>query len=665
MYVDTKELTLDFIKPLCKKTQELFAPLAIRDSDRIKLSLTKDGKHFRAEMFAMRPSEDGGLLRTYASYEANVRFPQRIPERRKFSEKAWQFSSCDMTALLIAFHWDQTQISFTDELSRQTYTYLLARFYVQTKSIQKRNSVDDFRFLDHPTFPLTAYQKRAFFASMNNEGFGLFMEQGTGKTAVCIARIMNECLRKDPGSFYKAIIVCPKNVRENWVAEFHKFATVAGRVTVIRGDKLNRYKGIVEAMMKPRANSDEHYTIVIISYDSVDKTFDPIKLIDWDLCILDESHYIKNTATKRWKAMRLLRDKCTARMVLTGTPITNSMLDLYTQFEFMGEGWSGFSSYKAFKDFYGIYAKQAGQNQAGFHKLIGLGNVPMIQERLARQSYLIKKSEALPDLPEKMYNVVEVEMSREQKDMYREVCDNLMVEIENDMAAADTSQKQVLMVSNTLVKMLRLAQITSGHITTSEVVDDEGNVIQEKMTNRFDPNPKLETLVKILKEKTSEQKTLIWACFIQDIKSISARLRLEGINCREYRGATSDNDRKKAETDFNCDPDCKVLIGNPAAGGTGLNLLGYDHSKRWYFPGGPATACDHVIYFSQDWSGPFRWQSEDRAHRRGTVRHVQYTDLVVPMSIDLDIRLRVTDKRLGAMKIQDIRAILNRIMAAA
>jgi SNF2 family DNA or RNA helicase len=278
----------------------------------------------------------------------------------------------------------------------------------------------------------------------------------------------------------------------------------------------------------------------------------------------------------------------------------------------------------------------------------------MIQERLARQAYLIKKVDALPDLPPKVYDIHEVEMTAEQETVYRQLCETLMAEFENMLADADG--KDVLVVNNILTQMLRLAQITSGFVGIPQVVDEMGNVVQTAKINRFDPNPKIEAIVEILKEKEPEQKTIIWTNWVQNIKTLKARLDYEGIKAVTYYGDTSEADRAFAVTSFNEDPATKVLIGNPRAGGVGLNLLGHKI-------GGEATTyCDHVIYFSQNWSAVDRSQSEDRPHRRGTSCHVRYTDLVVPATIDEEIRCRVMDKRTSALKIQDVRAVISRIM---
>jgi SNF2 family DNA or RNA helicase len=172
------------------------------------------------------------------------------------------------------------------------------------------------------------------------------------------------------------------------------------------------------------------------------------------------------------------------------------------------------------------------------------------------------------------------------------------------------------------------------------------------------PNPKIEGLRELLADKTPDDKTIIWACFRADIAYIETALAADGIDYVSFHGGTSDEDRIEAERRFNFDPACKVFVGNAAAGGTGLNLLGYPPGA----PEGYTTNCNHVIYYSQNWSQTARTQSEDRAHRRGTRQTVRVTDLVVPESIDEEIRLRVMRKKLHALEVSDIREILRTCM---
>ena len=137
-----------------------------------------------------------------------------------------------------------------------------------------------------------------------------------------------------------------------------------------------------------------------------------------------------------------------------------------------------------------------------------------------------------------------------------------------------------------------------------------------------------------------------------------------------FFGKTKDAERVENEYRFNCDPNCKVFIGNPAAGGTGLNLIGYPpEGHAIYKETGKTledweTNANHVIYYSQNWSPTARSQSEKRAHRRGTREPVRVTDLVVPNTIDQEIRDVVLNKQVNALELSDLRKILQKIALA-
>lgn len=650
MPITPQKIALDIIAPLCDETRRMFDPIRINPQDRMRIKMNKGDKQFHCELYSV----DGEMREYSASYNAGVRFTSVMPGRQMLSPRMWLFDATDINALLISYHWKPYQLVFKDAASRALYNYLILNFIKQTQKIQERDKLNGFSFLDSTHLPLADYQKKALKACMDSEGFGLFMEQGTGKTAIAIARICNEATKKEDG-IYRALVICPRTVRLNWKKEIERFSSVPGKVTLVKGSQIDRVKCIIDAMSAAR---DEYtqFTVAVISMDSVNNTEEALTMVPWDLCILDESHGIKNPATKRWAAMQKLRDNCKSRMVLTGTPITNSLFDLWTQFEFMGEGWSGFTSFNKFKKFYGNFQNVSPQAQHGYQKLVGLTNLPMIQERLARQAFLIKKSDALPDLPPKTYDIHEVEMTEDQEKCYRSLCETLMAEFE-DMLSEATGEKEMLIVNNILTQMLRLAQVTSGFVGIPAQVSEDGEVISPAKINHFDPNPKVEAVVEILKEKDPHQKTIIWSNNVPNIKTLRARLAYEKIKAVTYYGDTSEKDRLAAVKSFNEDPETKVFVGNPRAGGTGLTLLGYPIGAE-----NPETYCDHVIYFAQNGSVVDRSQSEDRPHRRGTVCHVRYTDLVVPDTIDEEIRNRVMDKRISALKIQDVKNIISRIM---
>jgi SNF2 family DNA or RNA helicase len=158
--------------------------------------------------------------------------------------------------------------------------------------------------------------------------------------------------------------------------------------------------------------------------------------------------------------------------------------------------------------------------------------------------------------------------------------------------------------------------------------------------------------MEILKTQEEDEKTLVWCCFRADIRRISAELTAHNIGHVTFFGETKEEDREEAVRKFNCDPSCKVFIANPASAREGLNLWGYN-------PDDPNshTNATKAIYFSQNWSYLNRAQSEDRCHRIGTRVSIQYIDLVIPNTIDEQIRSRVVEKKDVANSVQDLREI--------
>ena len=229
-----------------------------------------------------------------------------------------------------------------------------------------------------------------------------------------------------------------------------------------------------------------------------------------------------------------------------------------------------------------------------------------------------------------------------------------------------------LTVNHILTKLIRLAQICSGHVKLDDAINLEtetvtrGDVVQ--ISSR---NPKVDAVIEMIKEdweNDKNSKCIVWACFVEDISVIAKRLIAEGMNFVGYHKAIPSKYRvrnaQEAEDKMNLEgmnPDncCRILLANPASAGIGQNFLGYDvdHPER------SNMYVNHHIYFSCNWSAVDRIQSEDRSHRRGTRTNLRITDLVVPYTIDDEIRSRVTAKRDMAMGIQDIRDILGNVLS--
>lgn len=676
------------------------------------LTICLDGKD--CEDFLLKITDTRDIKHAYPSSEARYTFAQRFPERREVPGSLgtmWRVPRTDIAAQLINALWPESQRAFENDAAKAAFELALVQLVQQVLAMQnsakyheyikwrnvlvssgleldyeahglkdaKHTVGEDRIFVNEegyfclsyphdiaPPMPLGENHQGMLHQSVgannciDNPGYGLFFEPGTGKTASSIHIIEreSEIVFEREKRAYRTLIVVPNNIALNWESEFKEFGRVPGVVVVLRGLVLDRIKLLIEALSNP---DSKQYVAVICSYEVMCNMWDYLGAIEWDRSFLDEAHYIKWPFTKRAQFAMKLRDKSRGRTPLTGTPVCNTPIDLYSLLEFMQKGGSGFSSFKAFQDFYGVF--EVTDPARGRRKMVDVQNLPFLKERLARMAMIVTRAEALPDLPEITRDVIEVEMTPEQKRIYQDIATKLYAEIENDIANA--KDRRGVNADNILVKLLRLAQVTSGFVAYDAVNNPEtGECIAPKGIDRIDPNPKIEAMMTLFKDpetqeflKTPDQKTIIWACWKQDIKTIAARLKLEGIECVQYYGETKLEVRQEAEYRFNHDPKCTVFVGNPGCGGVGLNLIGYPPRQFQY-----TTNCDHIIYFSQDWSHPKRVQSEMRANRNGTRVPTRCTDLCVRNTIDEEIRARVLNKRTMAMKTQDLREVLAKVL---
>jgi SNF2 family DNA or RNA helicase len=620
------------------------------------------------------------FVRPAISSSAATAWAARIPECEQIAYGRYLVADTDISVVTLCSVWPKGSFIFDSEETQMRFYYLYLRFQAQLEASKIRaefkinGHIPDAPpgFIDHPKHPLSPYQFVAAATCLGQEAFCLFLDRGLGKTAIAINRIQNEArliqedeTRRKTGRPLLVLVVAPKNVRHNWKSEIERFATLPGQVTILAGGQLDRIKQLIEAVNV--LDKTVTWSVVIASYDSIPRSWDAIKMLPWDLCILDESHYIKATTSKRQAAFHLLRECCAKKMLLTGTPVGNTVLDLWGQLEFLGKGQSGFSSWRAFQRFYtqfedkkdrGNKPKNAADAVAqGLKKVVGFKNMPLLQERLARLAFIGTKREFMPYLPDKIYTMVGVSMSPAQREAYIKVANELAAQIESEIKKAASGQK-AMTINNILVKLLRLSQVTSGFLTWDEVRDEEtGELLEAKKIEYLEPNPKIEALRKVLLNQDPGYKTIIWAVWKPDIARIMQMCKENGIDAVAYHGSMSDDDRLDAEYRFNCDPKCTVFVGNPVAGGVGLNLRGYDLNV----PG--ETYADTTVFYSQNWSSLVRGQAEDRNHGRDRCRGpVEYIDLVVPGTIDEEIRRRVLEKQVMAAEIQDVRSIMQKLL---
>jgi SNF2 family DNA or RNA helicase len=311
---------------------------------------------------------------------------------------------------------------------------------------------------------------------------------------------------------------------------------------------------------------------------------------------IDESTTIKNHKAKRTKSLMKIAAGFKYRRLLTGSPVTKSPMDIYSQCEFLRPGLLGFESYYAFQGRYAVVQRRK-MGQAAFQQIVGFRNLDELTRRIDMFSFRVLKKDCL-DLPDKIYTARYVGMTPDQFQMYEQIRRHAMVLLDSgEMSTAPA----------VITQMLRLQQIMSGHLKT-----DDGDML-------YFPSKRMDALEEIINEH--DGKAIIWSRFRYDIQQITEMLNKKfGAGCAvSYYGDTSDDDRAAAVLNFqNPNHPLKFFVGNPATAGYGLTL----------------TEANLVVYYANDFNLETRIQSEDRAHRIGQKNNVTYIDLVCEGSID-------------------------------
>lgn len=649
--VNPKEL-LDYLSQVSPNTHEvLFPTRALRATDKVRVAIDEKRKHFYLD-----PDSQSALGRASMYAEDFLRGFIDV-KRGMHGIGSWRVQATDLSVLRLFAGWGEENVSFYSSDAEEYAEMLLMRLDISSINAKRIAQFKENGKLPLPPrsyrevekLPLMNHQRCATITAHNYPFYALLFEQGTGKTPVVISRVCNEAreLAEDAPPF-KVLVVCPKNIRRNWFDEFRRFSTEKGKVAVVEGQQLDRYQMLLSLMSKENGNK---FSAAIMGYDTVVRDFSRLFLFPWDLIVLDEAQAIKSTYTRRFKEFMKLRDRAKKRMILTGTPVTNSPMDLYALLEFLDEGLSGFTTFESFRRFYAKFDNPTEQNQ-----ITGYQRLPIMKERLAAFSFVVKKDEVLKDLPKRVYDVREVEMTVKQRKIYDLLRKQLVLEAQRDLAEA---KNKSMAIEHVFTKLLRLAQVTCGILRWDGENDEFGAVIHEAEVEMI-PCPKMDQLISDIKELPENEKVVVWSCFVPAIHELKKRITEAGFDCVTFYGATSEKNRQEAIHRFNADPKCRVFIGNQSAGAAGLNLLGYNYwdDESKHLP----TNATLMAWYAANWSMVQREQGDARSHRKGTRVPVTVRDYVVPGTIDEEIRNRVMRMIEVADEMTDVQSLLERVL---
>ena len=376
-----------------------------------------------------------------------------------------------------------------------------------------------------------------------------------------------------------SMVACPSSLTLNWLGEVQKF-TPTLKALVISGSALEREKKI---------KNIEKYDIIITSYDSLKRDIDLYdeKMYQFKYMIADEAQYIKNNNTQNAKAIKNI--KAEARFALTGTPIENSLSELWSIFDFIMPGY--LFKYRKFKELYELAIVKE-NNQAKMQKL-----KKMIEPFVLRR---IKK-EVLTELPDKTVTVLYNEMEEEQQKIYLSYLAQAKKEVADEIQMNGFENSQIKI----LALLMRLRQICCH--PSLFLQDYEGK------------SSKLEQCIEVIEDATKGgHKILLFSGYTSMFPIIEKELKKKQINYLKLTGQTKVTERIELVDKFNEDKDIKVFLISLKAGGTGLNL----------------TGADMVIHYDPWWNLSAENQATDRTYRIGQKNNVQVYKLITKNSIE-------------------------------
>ena len=383
---------------------------------------------------------------------------------------------------------------------------------------------------------------------------------GLGKTLQTITFLLSEKGRK-------SVIVTPTSLIYNWKSEFEKFAPNLN-IKIIHGNKEERI--FTKEYIK-------EYDVLLTTYGTLRNDYNLYEDINFDYCIIDEAQNIKNSLSQSSEVVKKLNAK--VKFALTGTPIENNLMELWSLFDYIMPGY--LYSKKKFQD-------KFIKNEKGIIELKKYIK-PFILRRL--------KNDVMSELPDKIEKRYVVEMTKEQKKVYKTYIDD----IKNKMKEKDLTKDKITIFSY-LTKLRQLALdpgiLVDGYIGGSGKIDVTVDLINEFINNNH--------------------KILLFSQFTYVLDNIKTIFDAEGIEYFYLDGSTKASERVSLVNEFNNSNKVKVFLISLKAGGTGLNL----------------TSADVVIHFDPWWNPAIEDQATDRAHRFGQKNVVEVIKLISKGSIE-------------------------------
>jgi SNF2 family DNA or RNA helicase len=456
------------------------------------------------------------------------------------------------------------------------------------------------------------HQWEALEISWEREYFALLMEMGTGKTKVAID---NAAVLWSMRKLNAILVIAPKGVYQNWTEieiPKHLHDSIPYFDAAWHSVPNKKQQEALSTVMHGKFDDDTIRVLVMNTEGFAFKRNEEFArkfLMTYpnNMLIVDESTGIKNQRAKRTRAIIRVGKFGKYRRILTGMAITRSPVDVYSQTNFLKPGLLGYRNFTSFRARYCEMTTEY-TNTGSYPKVVGYRRLDELKRNLQRFSFRATKEQCL-DLPRKVFERRYVELSPEQRKIYKELKEEAIIELSN---------REVVTASIVLTKLIKLHQIVCGFLNT-----DDGNTISI-------PNNRVNSVLDVLDEV--EGKVIMWATYTYNVKHLTDTLKEKygKETTISFYGDTSQEKRLEAINRFQDPSDpLKYFVGQPKVGGFGITL----------------TEASAVLYYSNSYDLETRAQSEDRAHRVGQTKSVTYVDFICPKTIDEIILLNLRNKK--------------------
>lgn len=445
-------------------------------------------------------------------------------------------------------------------------------------------------------------------ALQSGKGFGFLFEMGCGKTLTAIATLGTVYKL---GNIEKVLIIAPTSVCSVWPKEFEDYADFKSVLKVLLGDKNKRLKALSDLENFPF----KALKVAVINYESTwrEEIFEALYKWNADMIICDESQRIKTHDAEQSKAVHKLGDQARYKLILSGTPVQNNAIDLYSQYRFLDPTVFGTNFYQ----FRNRYAIMGGFNR---HQIVGYRDLDQLIQKEHSIAYRVTKNEAL-GLPEQTFLERRIIMSAKEKNIYDRIRRESFTELDD--------RGQVTVTTTTvLTKLLRLQQFTGGFL----IADGQDKV-------ELVSKGKLNALEEIIDDYVvdARKKLVIFARFRPEIDLIGQMLKKKKIRYGEIYGDVKLEARGDIVKDFQTNKDTKVFLAQIDTAGLGITL----------------TAADTCVYYSVNFNYAAYSQSLARIHRIGQKNTCTYIHLITEGTVDETILKALAKKEDLAKTIVD------------